>query len=639
MDATKATVTQASHPSSASKHDVERTAGSSRRLLNSTITSYTWTDLSVTVRDRATKSARPILISNSGTLRSGSMLALMGPSGSGKTTLLNALAFRQESSSGKTITGSRLINGRTPSLNKFRDMAAYVEQDDALMGSLTVTETIDFAARLSLEKFASVAERKQHVRELVQAFGLADAGSTLIGTSLRSGVSGGQKRRVSVAAQLVTAPKLLLLDEPTSGLDAFASREVMAYIRQVAKEYNLLVIASIHQPGTSTFNLFDSLMLLSGGKTCYFGLLSEIKSHFTRLDLNMPDHINPSEWLLDLVNTDFAHGETDLRVRVTQIQDGWASSPEASTLAGAVNNHEVEKGSVEQSSQRQRPRFLSVLLALLHRSFIKSYRDVVVYGIRYLMYAGLAILLGTVFLRLKAEQAAIQPLSNALFFSGAFMSFMAVSYTPSFLEDRALFIKERSNGLYSALEFTLANFLIGLPYLFGISLLFSVIAYWLVNFRPTADGFFTFVCWLYLDLLAAEALVVLVAALLPVFVVALAVVAFANGLWMAVNGFLISPRLLNVFWRYVFSYIDYQGYVFRGMAINEFGSRNYTCDSSCHCLYQSDLAAQCKIRGSAVLEQVYGFKNGGTGKWVGIMLGIVVGYRVLGLAALHFKKV
>jgi len=95
-------------------------------------------------------------------------------------------------------------------------------------------------------------------------------------------------------------------------------------------------------------------------------------------------------------------------------------------------------------------------------------------------------------------------------------------------------------------------------YLVFISFLFSAIAYWLSNFQPTAQAFFNWVMWLFLDLVAAESLVVFVSSLFPVFVISLALTAFANGLWMSVAGFLISPKILNVFWRYVFHYIDYQ---------------------------------------------------------------------------------
>lgn len=171
---------------------------------------------------------------------------------------------------------------------------------------------------------------------------------------------------------------------------------------------------------------------------------------------------------------------------------------------------------------------------------------------------GLAILSGTVWLRLESDQSYIQPFINVIFFNAAFMSFMAVAYVPAFLEDHSVYKKEESNGLYGAGEFMVANFIIGVPYLFFISVLFSIIAYWLVSFHDTATAFFYFIMWLTLDLWAAESLVVLITALIPNGIVSLAITAFANGLWMAVGGFLVTPKILNVFYKYVFHYIDYQ---------------------------------------------------------------------------------
>ena len=126
---------------------------------------------------------------------------------------------------------------------------------------------------------------------------------------------------------------------------------------------------------------------------------------------------------------------------------------------------------------------------------------------------------------------------------------MAVAYVPSVIEDLHTLRKERANGLYGPLPFTIANFLIGIPYLFIIALVFSIITYWLGNFWNSAEGFWMWVLWLFLDLLAAESLVVLVTSVAPIFVVALAVTAFANGLWMSVGGFLVPMGTLNVFWK------------------------------------------------------------------------------------------
>ncbi len=145
------------------------------------------------------------------------------------------------------------------------------------------------------------------------------------------------------------------------------------------------------------------------------------------------------------------------------------------------------------------------------------------------------------------------------------MSFMVVACVPAFLKDRATFIKERANGLYGATAFMNANFLIGIPYLcpyhpplnpnqnhnshttVTTSAIFSLITYFLTNFRPDASGFFKYVMWLFLDLLAGESLVVLMSSFFPNSDVALALIAFANGLWMSVGGFFVSPKILNPF--------------------------------------------------------------------------------------------
>jgi len=221
------------------------------------------------------------------------------------------------------------------------------------------------------------------------------------------------------------------------------------------------------------------------------------------------------------------------------------------------------------------------------------------------------------------------------------MSFMAVAYVPSFIEDLHTYHHEHANGLVSPLAFTLANFLIGLPYLFSISVIFSLLAYFLSNFSPTGPQFFRWILFLFLDLLAAESLVVLVSSLIPIFVVALALVAFINGLWMSVGGFLIPITLLNPFWKYVFHYIDYQAYVFQGMMVNEFQGRTYNCakvgGGDFQCMYSSPLQAQGKIAGEAVLES-YGYHTGLMGTWVGILVGIIAGYRILGWAVLYMKR-
>lgn len=375
--------------------DLEKGHELGRHLTNSVVTSFSWEGVSVAVKDRKSGEPLKILDSNHGCVKAGSVLALMGPSGSGKTTLLNVLAHRTSTMKGD-FKGKIMINGQVTNQQSIRKVSSYVEQEDAMIGILTTYETVDFAARLSLQGTMSKKERIARVNELIESFGLQRQKDIIVGTPLRKGLSGGQTRRLSVASQLVTSPRILFLDEPTSGLDSAASFEVMNYIKQIAKEYRLICIASIHQPSTTTFELFDQLMLLSEGRTCYFGALADVDAYFNRIDRPIPVHINPAEFLLDLVNGDFSHaGNHDpAHNELKYIQDSWSSCAESKKAVEECSSLSANEASPSML-QSSRQNALALSWILLHRNFIKSYRDIIAYGTRVFMYFGLAIMMGT----------------------------------------------------------------------------------------------------------------------------------------------------------------------------------------------------------------------------------------------------
>ncbi|MCJ1447300.1 MAG: hypothetical protein MMC23_007811 [Stictis urceolatum] len=198
-----------------SSFDVEQKHLDDERLRNNVVATFAWQVVNVRVQERVSQRPKCILEGSSGFVEAGEIVALMGAKQSGKAD----------------VEGHVYLDGERPSLSDFRKLTSYVEQDDARIGSLTVEETLSFAARLSLP------DRRRLIQHLIHSFGLQDSAHSLIGTPIRKGISGGQKRRVSVASQLITAPKVLFLDEPTSGLDSAASFEVISFIRDIARQY------------------------------------------------------------------------------------------------------------------------------------------------------------------------------------------------------------------------------------------------------------------------------------------------------------------------------------------------------------------------------------------------------------------
>ncbi|CAN5961045.1 unnamed protein product [Sphagnum jensenii] len=269
--------------------------------------SLTWSNLSVTVSGRAgavLHGQRARLLHNSiGYAEAGSITAIMGPSGSGKSTLLNAIAGRL--SPNTVMTGKIMLNGQSKSTLAY-GLAGYVTQEDVLIGTLTVRETIQYSARLRLPDKLSPKELKEIVDSTIVEMGLDDCQNTPVGTFFVRGISGGEKRLSSIALHILTRPHLLFLDEPTSAYF------VVQTLKNLAKGGRTL-ISSIHQPSNEVFQLFDSLVLLSSGRTIFFGEQESAAEHFTTAGFPYPPLRNPSGHFLHTINADFDQVKSTLR--------------------------------------------------------------------------------------------------------------------------------------------------------------------------------------------------------------------------------------------------------------------------------------------------------------------------------------
>ena len=241
----------------------------------------------------------------------GQLMAIMGASGAGKTTFLDILARKNKRG---FVEGNFYVNGEKVADNEYRSVIGFVDQDDTMLSTLTVHETIMTSALLRLPRDMNISIKEQRVYEVEKQLGIHAIKDQLIGSEEGNGrgISGGEKRRVGIACELVTSPSILFLDEPTSGLDAFNAFNVVECLVTLAKNYNRTVIFTIHQPRSNIVALFDHLVLLAKGRTVYSGQYSSCQSYFDRIGYACPPGFNIADYLVDLtMHADTAHTPTE----------------------------------------------------------------------------------------------------------------------------------------------------------------------------------------------------------------------------------------------------------------------------------------------------------------------------------------
>ncbi|KAL1889293.1 FAD-dependent urate hydroxylase, partial [Ceratocystis pirilliformis] len=246
-----------------------------------------------------TINGKQILSNIQGISKPGEITAIMGASGAGKTTFLDILARKNKRG---TVTGNLLVNGENVDNPNYKQFIGFVDQEDTMLPTLTVHETIMNSALLRLPRSMSQLSKEQRVMEVEKQLGIYHIRDSLIGSEEGKGrgISGGEKRRVGIACELVTSPSILFLDEPTSGLDAYNAFNVVECLVTLAKTYNRTVVFTIHQPRSNIVALFDRLILLAHGQVVYSGSFSKCQSYFDNLGYTCPSGFNIADYVVDL---------------------------------------------------------------------------------------------------------------------------------------------------------------------------------------------------------------------------------------------------------------------------------------------------------------------------------------------------
>ena len=274
---------------------------------------------------------RQILSDVQGSVRPGEIMAIMGASGAGKTTFLDILARKNKRGASM---GNFYVNGETVADTDFRDVIGFVDQDDIMLPTLTVHETIMDSAKLRLPADMPISAKERRVEDVERQLGIHQIRDSVIGSEETRGISGGEKRRVGIACELITSPSILFLDEPTSGLDAYNAYNVIECLVDLVKTYNRTVVFTIHQPRSNIVALFDQLILLAAGRTVYSGPFSSCQSYFDAIGYACPPGFNIADYLVDLtMHADVAQQRTTVDDLVEREVDGASGTRTSSMLA------------------------------------------------------------------------------------------------------------------------------------------------------------------------------------------------------------------------------------------------------------------------------------------------------------------
>uniref|UniRef100_A0A182F511 Uncharacterized protein n=1 Tax=Anopheles albimanus TaxID=7167 RepID=A0A182F511_ANOAL len=434
-------------------------------------------NISYGVKHSHDRSHSTILKNLSGTFRSGRLVGIIGPSGAGKSTLLNVLSGFKRSN----VTGQLMVDGQRVTEHRSRKLISYTQQDVCLWTSLTVEESLWFAAEFKLP-VGGHEEKQARIQELLGILGLEGCAGTLVGD-----ISGGQAKRLSIGVELLSDPRVMLLDEPTSGLDTVAAFQLMKHVKQLALRGRVIACV-IHQPNSQQLPLIDDLYVLSNGRRIYNGPTTALVPRFAEFGLVCPVFYNPTDYALEVASLD----QEDERLKRLMLAE------EADSFHG-ITRAAAEK-SVDGSYQRYALSTRQQLMVLLRRTTTCTLRDSFQFKARIVINIAIGVLISAAFYdtgnnadRILNNTAVLICNLYAIFFTSI------ASAVVVYPRESASFVLESKNNWYSLRAYYLAKLIVELPTLILSSSIFFVIVYYFTS-QPLEwlrIGTFALVCLLF----------------------------------------------------------------------------------------------------------------------------------------------
>ncbi|XP_020254560.1 ABC transporter G family member 12-like [Asparagus officinalis] len=534
----------------------------------------------------------------------------------------------------------------------FGILQAYVTQENILLGTLTVRETLTYSAHLRLPTKMTNKEISEVVEWTIEEMGLQDCADRQIGNWHLRGISGGEKKRLSIAIEILTKPRLLFLDEPTSGLDSAASFSVIQTLKQMALDGNKTIISSVHQPSSEVFALFDDLYLLSGGEAVYFGDTNSATKFFAEVGFPCPSRRNPSDHFLRCINSDFdqvnatlkgslkirmePESSSDLlsKLRTSEIKamliENYRNSDYASMTKKRIQEISKIEGLNMESGKGSQAMWLKQLTTLTRRSFINMSRDIGYYWLRIAIYIVVSTCVGSIYYDVGTGYTAILARASCGGFVSGFLTFMSIGGFPSFIEEMKVFYRERQNGHYGVAVFIISNYISSFPFLVGVATCSGTIVYFMAKFRKGFEHYAYFCISLYAGIGVIESLMMIVASLVPNFMMGLVTGAGIIGLMMMTAGFFrLLPELPKIVWRYPVSYISYGSWALQGNYKNDFLGQEF----------DPMIPGGPKLSGEYIIQNIFGISLKQS-KWfdLSMIFVLLLSYRVVFFLVLKFNE-
>ncbi|XP_061351458.1 pleiotropic drug resistance protein 3-like isoform X2 [Gastrolobium bilobum] len=533
-----------------------------------------YVDTPLEMRNRGFTEKKLQLLSDiTGSFRPGILTALMGVSGAGKTTLMDVLSGRK---TGGTIEGDIRIGGYPKVQETFARVSGYCEQNDIHSPNITVEESVMFSAWLRLPPQTDAKTKAEFVNEVLHTIELYGIKDSLVGLPNISGLSTEQRKRLTIAVELVANPSIIFMDEPTSGLDARAAAVVMRAVKNVVGT-GRTVTCTIHQPSIDIFEAFDELILMkAGGRIIYSGTLGEHSSRVIEYFESIPgvpkikDNYNPSTWMLEVTSRS---AETELGVDFSQIY-------RESTL------YEQNKELVEQlSSPPPDSRDLyfpshfpqngwEQFKACLWKQHLSYWRSPSYNLMRIMFVVASSFLFGILFWKQGKKINSQQDVFNVFGSMFAATIFFGINncstVLPYVATERNVLYRERFAGMYSPWAYSFAQVLIEVPYLFTQAALYVIITYPMMGYYWSAYKIFWLFFSMFCNMLCFNYLGMLIISLTPNVQVASIAASSFYTMMNLFSGYFV-PRLQIPKWWIWMYYLCPVSWVLNGMLTSQYG--------------------------------------------------------------------